>query len=180
MEKAAIVGEGQAPVSSLRRPDGFSTKGVPGMLALPLVLLGLASEASAQTPSCPNTKHTYVQETEQSSATGTYCGISIDFFGLHVGIGTWCPEHKITTPGHNECLGAPNPGTMCVPTGTVTPMKKKCDCAGLSLPVLGSIAPFGCKCGAPVALQPIQDAMTVPCPGYPNPPGGGGTVARPS
>jgi hypothetical protein len=139
-----------------------------GLIAL-VATQGLVGAAQgfawlAQSRSCPNVCASNVDARIVESADASTCGFGIVIFGFGGGLwGEDCPEFRLLYPAHQECRGATNPGTRCVPETALTVQKDRCDCYGV-LPIIESGFPLDCDCTPDAAGGgTVEDFKTEVC-----------------
>lgn len=114
---------------------------------------------------CPDTKATQVDGFVVNSGDVDTCGIGLVVFGVGGGIfGESCPDYKILTPAHQECLGDTNDGTKCVADDDMAVTRQSCSCGGLVLPWIAVGIPTTCECDSETSFGTVEDFKTVPCP----------------
>jgi hypothetical protein len=122
--------------------------------------------ASAQSGTqCPDTIATNVPATVKSVGPYTRCGVGIEIFGLPLTIGgAKCFRYQFVYPAHQECLGAVNPGTACLPEGSMPVLVELCECSTLGVIHTGISIPK-CSCDPGGTAGTVDDAQTLLCPG---------------
>jgi hypothetical protein len=129
-----------------------------------LVASALAAPLSAQIgPQCPNACATNIPARVEHNGPSVRCGLGVQVLGLPISIGgAKCYKNEILYPAHQECLGAHNAGTACVPAGNMPVALNRCEC--LLVGVLGTgIAAPKCNCESAGTLGTVEDAETVLC-----------------
>lgn len=128
-----------------------------------LAAVGLSSLGSAQSP-CPNTRASQVDARSYWTGEVVRCGFGIRIFGIGGGLfGPRCGERKVFEPAHQVCDGAENPGTACVPSGTIPLTFEVCHCVNATVFGTGFVLPT-CAC-APGHGDggSVEDFQTIPC-----------------
>ncbi|MCK6447734.1 MAG: hypothetical protein L6Q99_15180 [Planctomycetes bacterium] len=126
-----------------------------------LFLLSSATQARQ----CPDKKATQVDGSIVNSGDEDTCGVGLVIFGVGGGLfGEKCPDAKILTPAHQECLGDDNEGTKCVADDDMIVERQSCACGGLVVPWIAVGIPTTCECDPPIAFGTVEDFKTMPCP----------------
>jgi len=128
-----------------------------------LVASPLAIVSAAQEP-CPDVRASQVDARTYWSGDIVRCGVGFRIFGIGGGLfGPRCGDRKIHVPAHQVCNGEANPGTKCLPAGTIELSFEECHCARATVLGTGLLFP-SCEC-SPGAGNPgtVEDFMTVPC-----------------
>jgi hypothetical protein len=138
----------------------------PSVLALPATLLAaaLAARLPAQNGlQCPDRCATNIPARVEHNGPNVRCGLGIQVLGLPISIGgAKCFKNEILYPAHQECLGAVNVGTACVPAGEMPVGLNHCECLLVGLLGTGISAPK-CNCDSAGTLGTLEDAETVLC-----------------
>lgn len=135
------------------------------VLLLALAALGARAHATPLQFECPNTKATQVGASVRYVGEPKKCGLGLVVLGVGGGlVGDKCHPTVFTTPAHQDCTGATNDGTRCVPEGTMNVEKKECKCGGLVLPIFEIGIPTTCHCDPPVNSGTVEDFKTELCP----------------
>jgi hypothetical protein len=127
-------------------------------------LLALAPAAPPQTGiGCPNVCATNMPARVKNVGPVTHCGFGLVIFGLPIKVGgPKCYQLQFIYPAHQECLGAANQGTSCVPADDLAVQLNTCKCTTLG--ALGTgIAMPECSCESAGTAGTIEDAQTVLC-----------------
>jgi hypothetical protein len=130
-----------------------------------LALLGaLAARLPAQIGvHCPDVSATNIPARVDHNGPFVRCGLGIQVLGLPISIGgAKCYKNEILYPAHQECRGAPNVGTACVPAGDMPVGLNHCECLLVGLLGTGISAPK-CNCDSAGTLGTLEDAETVLC-----------------
>ena len=114
---------------------------------------------------CPNVRATNVPAFVKHDGAYTRCGFGIQVLGLPISIGgAKCYSHEFIYPAHQECRGAVNEGTACVPAPDMPVGLDKCECMVVGVLSTGIAAPK-CSCSSAGTAGTIEDAQTVLCHG---------------
>jgi len=112
---------------------------------------------------CPNVRATNVPAQVKREGTSTRCGFGVSVFGLALSIGgARCYRNEFIYPAHQECLGARNAGTACVPAPDMPVALEHCECLLVGVMGTGVAAPK-CNCTAAGTAGTIEDAETILC-----------------
>lgn len=131
------------------------------LLSFPFLCASAALASAGQ--SCPDQRASQVDARIVHFGDPQRCGVGVVILGLPISIGgARCYPHEVLYPAHQECLGAPSPGTQCVGEDTLTVELRACECQFLSVIGTGLAVPK-CSCRAAGNLGTIEDARTVPC-----------------
>lgn len=140
--------------------------------SLCLLFLGLAAFAprAAADLACPNTRACQVDARIESQGDEERCGIGLTLFGFDISIGgPKCPKNRIVYPAHQECHGAANGGTRCVPEQELPVTREKCECERVTVLGTGFSVPE-CDCEFDGNIGEIEDFKTERCLGGRPPP----------
>jgi hypothetical protein len=112
---------------------------------------------------CPNVRATNVPAQVKREGSSTRCGFGVSIFGLSLSIGgARCYRNEFIYPAHQECQGARNAGTACVPASDMPVALEHCECLLVGVMGTGVAAPR-CNCTAAGTAGTIEDAETVLC-----------------
>jgi len=112
---------------------------------------------------CPNVRATNVPAQVTHEGAATRCGFGVSVFGLVLSIGgSKCYRNEFVYPAHQECQGAENPGTACVPAQDMPVALEHCECVLVGVLGTGVSAPK-CSCSPAGTAGTVEDAETVLC-----------------
>ena len=131
--------------------------------AVLLISLVAPLPRSPQAPACPNVRATNVPAQVKREGASTRCGFGVSVFGLALTIGgARCYRNEFIYPAHQECQGARNEGTACVPAPDMPVALEHCECLLVGVIGTGFAAPK-CSCTSAGTAGTIEDAETVVC-----------------
>ena len=112
---------------------------------------------------CPNVRATNVPARVTHQGGYARCGFGVELFGVPISIGgAKCFRNEFVYPAHQECQGALNAGTACVPAPDMSVQLNRCDCLTVGLLSTGISIPK-CSCSSAGTAGTIEDAQTVEC-----------------
>ena len=135
------------------------------LLMLILVMIVPAGGA-ARAQVCPDRKASQVPARVQNYGPNRRCEVGVSLFGHTFGlIGGRCPKHRLITPAHQECKGAPNPRTYCEYEHVLSVVRQTCNCSFQTVVGVHGAEIVGgeCVCQDDGNAGTVEDAQTTTC-----------------